>query len=77
MCVCDARVSENTDGVVSVMAWGANYKGELGLGTTSPNPQLVPVEVPSLRGRRVLALAGQFARLFTVVLLSPSEADRA
>jgi hypothetical protein len=69
-------VPENADGVVSVMAWGRNRSGQLGLGTTS-GPHLVPVEVPSLRGRRVLALAGQAADSFTVAILSPSDADRA
>ena len=67
---------ENADGAVSVMSWGYNDSGQLGLGTTSA-PQLVPVEVPSLRGRRVLALAGQAADSFTVAILSPSDADRA
>jgi alpha-tubulin suppressor-like RCC1 family protein len=77
VCECDTCVPENTYGVVSVMAWGSNILGQLGLGTTSANDQLVPVEVPSLRGRRVLALMGQAAWSFTVALLSPSEADRA
>ena len=61
---------------MSVMAWGDNSSGQLGLGTTSDD-ELVPVEVPSLRGRRVLALAGQVTYSSTVALLSPSEADRA
>jgi hypothetical protein len=71
-------MSVDADGVSSVMAWGNNVDGQLGLGTTSDEGdyQLVPVEVPSLRGRRVVALEGQAAYSFTVALLSPSEADR-
>jgi hypothetical protein len=66
----------DADGVSSVMAWGGNECGQLGLGTTSDEEQLVPVEVPSLRGRRVIALEGPDSISFTVALLLPSEADR-
>ena len=71
-------MSVDVDGVSSVMAWGANECGQLGLGTMGDEDdhQLVPVEVPSLRGRRVIALEGRSAISFTVALLSPSEADR-
>jgi hypothetical protein len=83
-------VSVDADGVSSVMAWGANNFGSLGIGTTSGSlsvpdedypdlPYVVepsPVEVASLRARRVLALSGHTAFAFTMALLSPSDADR-
>ena len=72
--MCDVCMSVDADGVSSVMVWGANYYGQLGLGTTSDEEdddpfQLVPVEVPSLHGRRVMALEGMAAEGFTVALL--------
>ena len=73
--MCVTCVPVDADGVSSVMAWGNNASGQLGLGTRD-DLQLVPVEVPSLRGRRVMALEGQAAEGFNVALLSPSEADR-
>jgi hypothetical protein len=93
-------ISVDADGVSSVMAWGDNHVGYLGVGTTTGSlhvpygrpvedghpifytpprlrpVELSPVEVVSLRGRRVLALAGQSAVGFTMALLSPSDADR-
>jgi alpha-tubulin suppressor-like RCC1 family protein len=69
-------VTVDADGVSSVMAWGANDDGQLGLGTMSADLHLVPVEVPSLRGRRVMALEGSSADGFNVALLSLPEADR-
>ena len=73
--MCVTCVSVDADGVSSVMAWGVNDYGQLGLGI-SDDPYLVPVEVPSLRGRRVMALGNMTTNGFTVALLSPSEADR-
>jgi hypothetical protein len=68
-------VPVDADGVSFVMAWGGNEWGQLGLGTPSDDVQLVPVEVSSLGGRRVIALEGPAAFGFTVALLSPSKAD--
>ena len=64
------------DGVPSVYAWGTNVHGDVGIGVEDDDDRILPVEVPSLRGRRVLSLQGMPAQEFSMVLLAPTDTDR-
>jgi uncharacterized repeat protein (TIGR01451 family) len=56
----------------SVWAWGTNDLGELGIGSSDPNPHQTPTQVTSLTGATAVATGGNFSLAIASAGAAPS-----